>query len=59
MLMTNVVTKNGHGDCLHVQCSLGLGRLLFGVVSDKGGALGQVQMECQQWAMLHADRPQG
>lgn len=45
--------------CLHVQCSLGLGRLLFGAVSDEGGALGQVQMECQQWAMLHADRPQG
>lgn len=45
--------------CLHVQCSLGLGRLLFGVISDEGGALGQVQMECQQWAMLHADRPQG
>lgn len=59
MFMTNAVTKNRHGDCLHVQCSLGLGRLLFGVISDKGGALGQVQMECQQWAMLHADRPQG
>lgn len=43
----------------HVQCSLGLGCLLLGVVSDKGGALGQVQMECQQWTMLHADGPQG
>lgn len=59
MLMANAVTKNRQRVCSHVQCSLGLGRLLLGVVSDKGGALGQVQMECQQWAMLHADRPQG
>lgn len=45
----------------HVQCSLGLGRpSCFGAVSDQGSALGVgIQMECQQWAMLHADGSQG
>lgn len=42
-----------------MQGILGLGCLLFGAVSDKSCALGEVEMECQERAMLHADRPEG
>lgn len=44
---------------LHVEGTLGLGRLLFGVVANQSGALGQAKVVGQQGAMLHADGPQG
>jgi len=42
----------------HVECALGLGRLLFGAVANQSGALGQAKVKGQQGAMLHADGPQ-
>ena len=43
---------------LHVQCPLGLGRLLWAAVADQRTALGQAQVEGEQRAVLHADGPQ-
>ena len=43
---------------LHVQCALGLGRLLGAAVADQRAALGQAQVEGEQGAVLHADGPQ-
>lgn len=42
-----------------MQCTLGLGCFLFGVIANESGALGQAKMEGQQRPMLHADGPQG
>lgn len=42
-----------------MECTLGLGCLLFGAVANQSGALGQAKVKGQQRAMLHADGPQG
>lgn len=42
----------------HVQGLLGLGGLLLGAVAHQGVALRQVQVECYEGAVLHAQRPQ-
>lgn len=43
----------------HVQGLLCLHHLLLGAVADQGVPVGQVQVECDQGAMLHAQGPQG
>ena len=44
---------------LHVQRLLSFGCLLLGAVADHSVAMGQVQVECNQWAVLHAQSAQG
>ena len=44
---------------LHVQALLGLGGLILGAVADHGISVRQVEVECDQRAMLHAQGPQG
>lgn len=43
----------------HVQGLLCLEHLLLGAVADQGAAVRQVQVECDQRAVLHAQSPQG
>lgn len=43
---------------LHVQALLGLGGLILGAVADHGITVRQVEVECDQGAMLHAQGPQ-
>lgn len=43
---------------LHVQRLLGLGGLVLGAVAHNGVPLGQVEVECDQGAVLHAQGPQ-
>lgn len=43
---------------LHVECTLGLGCLLFGAVANQSSALGQAEVKGQQGSVLHADGPQ-
>lgn len=42
-----------------MECTLGLGCLLFGAVANQSSALGQAKVKRQQRAVLHADCPQG
>lgn len=44
---------------LHVQWFLGLRRLLLWAVADESISMWQVQVECDEWAVLHAQSPQG
>lgn len=44
---------------LHVQGLLGLGSLLLGAISHHSVSLGQEEVECDEGAVLHAQRPQG
>lgn len=41
-----------------MECTLGLGCLLFGAVANQSGALGQAKVKGQQRAVLHANGPQ-
>lgn len=47
----------GGGRDIHVQGLLGLGSFLLGAVPDHGVALSQVQVECDEWPVLQAQRP--
>lgn len=47
------------GVSLHVQALLGLGGLILGAVAYHSVAVRQVEVECDQRAVLHAQRPQG
>lgn len=38
---------------------MGLGGLVLGAVADHSVAMGQVEVECDQRAVLHAQGPQG
>lgn len=44
---------------LHVQALLGLGGLILGAVAYHGVTVRQVEVECDQRAVLHAQSPQG
>lgn len=44
---------------LHVQALLGFGGLILGAVAHHSVTVGQVEVECDQWAVLHAQRLQG
>lgn len=44
---------------LHVQALLGLGGLVLGAVAYHGVPVRQVEVECDQRAVLHAQGPQG
>lgn len=44
---------------LHVQALLGFGGLILGAVADHSITMRQVEVECDQRAMLHAQRLQG
>lgn len=44
---------------LHVQALLGLSGLILGAVAYNSVAMWQVEVECDQRAMLHAQGPQG
>ncbi len=44
---------------LHVQALLGLGGLILGAVAYHGITVWQVEVECDQRAVLHAQSPQG
>lgn len=54
--MRKVTKKLCHN--LHVKCTLGLGCLLSGTITNQSCALGQAKVKGQQGAMLHADGPQ-
>lgn len=44
---------------LHVQALLGLGGLILGAVAYHSITMRQVEVECDQRAVLHAQGPQG
>lgn len=44
---------------LHVQALLGFGGLILGAVADHSITVRQVEVECDQRAVLHAQRLQG
>lgn len=44
---------------LHVQALLGLSGLILGAIAYNSVAVWQVEVECDQRAMLHAQSPQG
>lgn len=44
---------------LHVQALLGFGGLILGAVADHSVTVRQVEVECDQRAVLHAQRLQG
>ena len=44
---------------LHVQALLGFGSLILGAVADHSVTVRQVEVECDQRAVLHAQRLQG
>lgn len=44
---------------LHVQALLGFGGLILGAVAYHSITVRQVEVECDQRAVLHAQRPQG
>lgn len=44
---------------LHVQRLLSFGGLLLGAVAHHSVAMRQVQVECNQWPVLHAQSAQG
>lgn len=44
---------------IHVQALLGLGGLILGAVAYNSVAMWQVEVECDQRAVLHAQGPQG
>ena len=45
--------------CLHVQTLLGFGGLILGAVAYHSVTMWQVEVECNQRAVLHAQGPQG